>query len=140
MEWFLGLDLFNKLFLIFVIFFCIAWMIDTFGVRWYKNNHPKFRKNNNEFIEYYSLYYNCWRIFYIWNDKKEYRILHMHDTIRELEYDVKYIGNGRSAMKYDKHNIDFLRYKFKKTNEIDDDQNILINKEDTYLKENILNH
>ena len=140
MEWFLGLDLFNKIFLLFCLSFCISIICDTYVKDWYRNYHPKFRMNNDGLIEYYSLYYHCWRIFYFWNDKEEYRVLHIHDTIRGFEYDVKYIGKGRSAFKYDTKQYDLLCKQYKRVKEIDNEQNNLIDKEDTYLKEKILNH
>ena len=139
MEWFLSLDAFNKTFIIFVILFVLSWFIDTFGIRIYNNYHPKFRMNDDGLIEYYSLYYNCWRIFYVWNNTIEDRVLHIHDTIRGLEYDLKYQGKGRSAIPFNKQKYDFYCSKYNTIKEIDTVQNHLIDKEDQYLKENILN-
>ena len=136
-NWFLSLDTFNKIFLCFVILFIFSWFIDTFGLRWYRNNHPKYRKNDKGLVEYYSLYYNCWRIYYIWNSSIEDRVLHIHDTIRGLEYNLKYKGEGRSAIKYE--DLNFWTWKYKKIKDIDDHQNKLIDIEDQYLKDNILN-
>ena len=138
-DWFLSLDSFNKLFLIFVILFCLVWFIDIFGIEWYHNNHPRYRMNNDGFIEYYSLIYNNWRLLYVWNDSIDDRVLHIHDTIRGLEYDLKYKGKGRSTLYFTRENLEFFENIYHTVKEIDKNQNKLINKEDKYLKENILN-
>lgn len=139
MNWFFELDTFNKLFLLTVLLFTVCWMSDCFIIPYFKNRHPKFRMNQAGYIEYYSLYYNCWRIFYFWDENSANRVLHMVDNIRDIEYDLEYKGPGRCMIQYNKQNFDFYCSKYRKVKDIDKYQNDLIDEENNYLVKNILN-
>lgn len=131
----------DYLFLGVIIMFCILWFIDVFIKLKYKlNKPPKFRKSidGNEDIEFYSEFYKEWKKFCIWNDYDNVRVIHIHDTIHNIEFDYEYTGKGRSYIIYREDTLNKYCSKFKTIKELDDDQNNLIDKENEYLKE-ILN-
>ena len=90
------------MFLSIVIIFCILWIYDGFLKEYIqKRQEPKFRSAEYGWTEYYSPYFKCWRPFYIWSDIDKERKIHIIDRIREIEFDYKYIGEGRERIDYD---------------------------------------
>jgi len=133
------IGLFDYLCLGFIILFIILWLYCIFKAfiqpYYRKIQKPKFRKIEYGLVEYYSPYFDKWRPFYIWSDKSKERIIHIIDRIREIEFDYKYIGEGRERIDYDQ-NKKCWDY-FKTAKEVDDNQIILIDKENDYFR-NIL--
>lgn len=126
------------IFLSLICIFCILWSFNTWLKPYYQNKHPKYRCNENMQIEYYSLFYNNWRIFYVWDNQKTMRIVKIHDTIHGIEFGHKYYGEGRESINYTLDKVlSYYTEKYKTIKEIDDEQNKLIEKENEYLK-NIL--
>ena len=92
----------DYLFLSIVVVFCILWIYDGILKEYIqKRQKPKFRSAEYGWAEYYSPHFKSWRPFYIWSDINKERKIHIIDRIREIEFDYKYIGEGRERIDYD---------------------------------------
>jgi len=96
----------------------------------YKNRirKPRYRINGDGFVEYHSEY-GRWRPVSVWNSEIKKRKFTVHDTIRHLQFELKYEGEGREYIT----SCDSLPYK--SLRELEKDQERLIDKENLLLKE-----
>jgi hypothetical protein len=128
----------DYLFLSIVVIFCILWIYEGILKEYIqKRQKPKFRSAEYGWAEYYSHYFKCWRPFYIWSDIDKERKIHIIDRIREIEFDYKYIGEGRERIDYDIQRK--LWEYFKNSKEVDDNQILLIDKENDYFRQILKN-
>ena len=135
------IELSEYFFMGFAILCIILWLYCIF-VACIKPFYEKYQKprieNRNGNIYYYSIHFHCWRPFYIWSDVITTRTIKIHDTIRGLEFDYEYEGQGRVFVPYiSQESIKYYCGQFKNNKEIDNNQIELINKEDDYLRQKI---
>ena len=135
------IGLFDYLCLGFIILCIVLWIWCISKVSiipyWQSIRKPKFRKGMYGWAEYYSPHFNKWRFFYIWSNNSQKRTIHIIDRIREIEFDYKYNGKGKEPIDYDIQRK--IWDHFKRAKDVDDNQIILINKENNYLRK-ILNN
>ncbi len=94
----------------------------------YRVRKPKYRINKKGFVEYRNEY-GRWRPVCIWNSEVKKRKFTVHDTIRHLQFELEYDGEGREYIT----SYDSLTYK--SLRELENDQEVLIDKENLLLKE-----
>ena len=61
---------------------------------------PKYRLDEEGYLQFYYRKFNRWEYFPIWNDNDEQRYVKVFDRIRNLEYTLSYIGPGRSKINF----------------------------------------
>jgi len=128
-----SMNIIDIVFICVIILFCLILLIFNFIIPYYKKNKkPIFRSNYDGLLEYYSQYFNSWRIFYIWNNTLKRRTVHIFDIIHNLEFNEYYTGEGLEGIYYNESNI--YQNMFKTNKDIDKNQIKLINKADNYLK------
>lgn len=84
--------------------FCVLFLIFSFLLITYRilpdKLKPKYRLDENGYLQFYYRRFNRWEYFPIWNDNNEQRYVKVFDRIRNLEYTLSYIGPGRAKIKY----------------------------------------
>ena len=111
---------------------------------------PKYRLDENGYLQFYYRRFNNWEYFPIWNNNNEQRCIKVFDRIRNLDYTLSYVGPGRAKIKYifDENapiTRDFITYyfrkiypEFKNSEQLWNLHELYINKENTILN-NIIN-
>lgn len=61
---------------------------------------PKYRLDENGYLQFYYRRFNCWEYFPIWDNNNEQHYIKVFDRIRNLEYTLSYVGPGRAKIKY----------------------------------------
>ena len=110
------------LFAICFVFICQYWL-----------SKPRYRLDADGFVMYYYAPYNYWSYLTGWDDNSTKRTVTIHDTIRGIVFDYEYEGPGRYKFKMTKEELKNLPYKT--CREIHKEQEELINRENTLLKE-----
>ena len=110
------------LFAICFVFICQYWL-----------SKPRYRLDADGFVMYYYAPYNYWSYLTGWDDNQSKRTVTIHDTIRGIVFDYEYEGPGRYKFKMTKEELKNLPYKT--CREIHKEQEELINRENTLLKE-----
>jgi hypothetical protein len=113
---------------------------------------PKYGLDKDGYVMFYYHKLSCWEYFPLWNSNVKERILHVHDRVRNLDYDISYDGPGRTKWKliFDDTNLvpqDFITDYMRKIHpEIENSEtlwtlyNLYINKENTILNKIIKDH
>lgn len=78
------------------IIICILWY-DMFGS---DRRKPKYRLDENGYLQFYYRRFNRWEYFPIWNDMDDERKIEVHDIVRDLDYTLSYVGPGRAKIKF----------------------------------------
>lgn len=90
-------------FLCWVVFLLIIFTIIAYII-WDEilvdKQKPKYRLDENGYLQFYYRRFNCWEYFPIWKDNNEQRYVKVFDRVRDLEYTLSYIGPGRAKIKY----------------------------------------
>jgi hypothetical protein len=94
---------------------------------------PRYKLDADGFVMYYYAPYNHWSYLTGWDDNRLKRTVTIHDTIRGIVFDYEYEGPGRYKFKMTKEELKSLPYKT--CREIYKEQEELIDKENTLLKE-----
>ena len=106
---------------------------------------PKYKLDKDGYVMFYYRRYSCWEYFPLWNDNNDKRIIHILDRIRNIDYDISYIGPGRAKwrLKFDDYapiTQDFITDYVRKTySEIENSEQLwqlhtlYIDKENTIL-------
>jgi len=87
--------------------------IIVFGYLYYDTflqdkREPKYKLDKNGYVMFYYRRYSYWEYFPLWNDNNDKRIVHVLDRVRNLDYDISYIGPGRAKFKFIFTNINQL--------------------------------
>ena len=80
----------------FVIIMYIIWS-ETLSD---KLKQPKYRLDDEGYLQFYYRKFNRWEYFPIWNENNEQRYVKVFDRIRNLEYTLSYIGPGRDKINF----------------------------------------
>ena len=119
--------------LITYVLFAICFVFVLYDIYQYWLSKPRYRLDADGFVMYYDVPYNYWSYLTRWDDNSTKRTVTIHDTIRDIVFDYKYEGPGRYKFKMTKEELKNLSYKT--CREIHKDQEELIDRENTLLKE-----
>lgn len=113
---------------------------------------PKYRLDEDGYVQFYYRRFSYWEYFPLWDDKETDRIVHICDRVRNLDYDISYIGPGRCKLKinYDNYSeksqkfitnrIRDLYPEFKTSEQLWQLYNLYVNKENTILNKVAKDH
>lgn len=126
--------------LIILIFAYLCWDMFLSDQR-----KPKYRRDENGYVQFYYRRYSCWLDFPIWKDNNEVRYVIVYDNFRDIKCKLTYIGPGRAKWKlkfddWDPISTDYItKYvrqiypEFKNSEQLWQLYNLYINKENTIL-------
>ena len=119
--------------LITYVLFAICFVFVLYDIYQYWLSKPRYKLDADGFVMYYYAPYNYWSYLTGWDDNSTKRTVTIHDTIRDIVFDYEYEGPGRYKFKMTKEELKNLSYKT--CREIHKDQEELIDRENTLLKE-----
>ena len=119
--------------LITYVIFTISFVFALYEIYRYWLSKPRYRLDTDGFVMYYDVPYNYWSYLTGWDDNSTKRTVTIHDTIRDIVFDYEYEGPGRYKFKMTKEELKNLSYKT--CREIHKEQEELIDRENTLLKE-----
>ena len=119
--------------LITYVLFAIYFVFALYEIYRHWLSKPRYRLDGDGFVMYYDAPYNYWSYLTGWDDNQSKRTVTIHDTIRGIVFDYEYEGPGRYKFKMTKEELKNLPYKT--CREIHKEQEELINRENTLLKE-----
>ena len=86
--------------LVFLLFIMLYIIVNDILADFADKLRPKYRLDENGYLQFYYRRFSRWEYFPIWNDNIEQRYVKVFDKIRNLEYTLSYIGPGRAKIKY----------------------------------------
>ena len=119
--------------LITYVLFAICFVFVLYDIYQYWLSKPRYRLDADGFVMYYYAPYNYWSYLTGWDDNSSKRTVTIHDTLRGIVFDYEYEGPGRYKFKMTKEEL--KNFPYKTCREIHKEQEELINKENTLLKE-----
>ena len=119
--------------LITYVLFAICFVFVLYDIYQYWLSKPRYRLDADGLVMYYDAPYNYWSYLTGWDATQSKRTVTIHDTIRCIVFDYEYEGPGRYKFKMTKEELKNLPYKT--CREIHKEQEELIDRENTLLKE-----